>query len=169
MVGTNKQDDKNAKRHELEAFIIHENYEPSSITNDVAVIILKEDIEFGDLVQPLPLASRAISDDERLTSAGWGLTSYPGNVPNDLQWMQMNVVSHDLCQWITGASLTGKICTLEQEGQGVCSGDSGGPLVNELNEIVGITSAAYLCALGMPDFFTDVYYFRDWIVSNGNL
>lgn len=167
VVGTTKQNDGNARRYKVAQFIIHENYTPSTITNDVGVVILTEDIDFSDdLVAALPLASSRPADNERVTSSGWGYTSYPGSVPNDLQWMQMNVLSQNDCSAQTGEIVTGKICTLESKGHGICSGDSGGPLVNSKGELVGITSAAYLCALGKPDFFTDVYYFKDWIVAH---
>lgn len=47
-------------------------------------------------------------------------------------------------------------------GTGVCSGDSGGPLVYN-NELIGITSWAQLCALGLPDGFTRVSEYVPWI------
>lgn len=52
-----------------------------------------------------------------------------------------------------------------EEGTGVCSGDSGGPLVHK-NELIGITSWARLCALGVPDGFTRVSEYIDWIEEN---
>lgn len=49
-----------------------------------------------------------------------------------------------------------------QPGTGVCSGDSGGPLVHE-NKLIGITSWAFLCARGLPDGFTRVSEYVDWV------
>ncbi|XP_065162204.1 chymotrypsin-2-like [Atheta coriaria] len=164
IIGTTRLDDDNARRIPVKEFITHPDYNPSGIINDIAVVILTEDIEFNDMVQPLKLASRKVQDNERLTSSGWGYTSYPGQAPNNLQWMNQNVVNAEEChEMAPGETITGKICVLEMEGHGMCSGDSGGPLVDYYQELVGVTSSAFLCATGKPDFFTDVFYFKTWI------
>ena len=47
-------------------------------------------------------------------------------------------------------------------------GDSGGPLVvNGLQE--GIASWVVPCAVGYPDAFTRVSYFREWIRQNSGV
>lgn len=57
------------------------------------------------------------------------------------------------------------ICTFLQYGQGVCNGDSGAPLVVG-NELVGIVSWAIQCATGVPDVYTRVANYRDWVAQN---
>ena len=57
------------------------------------------------------------------------------------------------------------------EGRGTCKGDSGGPLqclnANGKWYQVGITSWGYPCAhANVPDVFTRVSYYRDWISKN---
>lgn len=51
-----------------------------------------------------------------------------------------------------------------ENGTGVCSGDSGGPLVSN-NQLIGIASWAKLCAHGVPDGFTRVSEYADWIAK----
>lgn len=56
-------------------------------------------------------------------------------------------------------------------GLGTCKGDSGGPLqcLNTDGKWyqIGVTSWGLPCAYAnVPDVFTRVAYFRDWIVSN---
>ncbi|XP_065162205.1 chymotrypsin-2-like [Atheta coriaria] len=167
VVGTTRLDDEAADRYTVIDFITHPDYNQYGYRSDVAVIILDEDIEFTNMVQPIRMTSRRVRGDERLTSAGWGYTSFPGQAPNNLQWMNQNVVSAEECQEMEpGTNIIGKICALEMEGQGVCSGDSGGPLVDRYQELVGVTSSGFRCARGRPDFFTDVYYFKRWIEAN---
>lgn len=43
-----------------------------------------------------------------------------------------------------------------------CYGDSGGPLAVD-GELVGIVSMGKPCAKGVPDIFTRVSYFLEWI------
>ena len=60
------------------------------------------------------------------------------------------------------------ICTFTRAGEGMCMGDSGGPLVvNGLQE--GIASWVVPCAVGYPDAFTRVSYFREWIRQNSGV
>lgn len=46
-------------------------------------------------------------------------------------------------------------------------GDSGGPLVAE-NAQIGVVSWGRPCAKGVPDVFTRVYSYRDWINKHIN-
>lgn len=48
---------------------------------------------------------------------------------------------------------------------GMCKGDSGGPLVAD-NVLIGIVSFALPCALGIPDGFARVSYYKQWIDKN---
>lgn len=61
----------------------------------------------------------------------------------------------------------GSICAFSgRNGTGVCIGDSGGPLMLEGdNKLIGITSWALLCGRGVPDGFTRISEFIDWIVK----
>lgn len=47
-------------------------------------------------------------------------------------------------------------------GNGICSGDSGGPLVSG-NKLIGITSWGFGCGNGVPDGFTRVSQYVDWV------
>ena len=63
-----------------------------------------------------------------------------------------------------------QICTFEP-GKGMCQGDSGGPLVvrnqNGKYTLIGIVSFNYLgCATGIPDVYTKVSLFDEWIENN---
>ena len=44
-------------------------------------------------------------------------------------------------------------------------GDSGGPLVQEDGSLIGIVSWGVPCGQGMPDIFTKVSEYKDWIDS----
>ncbi|XP_011505644.1 PREDICTED: chymotrypsin-2-like [Ceratosolen solmsi marchali] len=57
-----------------------------------------------------------------------------------------------------------QICTFERQGIGACNGDSGESLIyNE--EIIGIGSLNRPCTTGIPDVYTRVYSYLDFIES----
>lgn len=97
---------------------------------------------------------------------GWGRTSTNGDIPNNLQHLNTNTVTHAICQqywfWVN----TDQICALTQAGQGACYGDSGGPLIQSSNRVqVGIVSygASFGCAIDIPDVYVRVSSYGSWI------
>lgn len=56
------------------------------------------------------------------------------------------------------------ICAFAKLNVGACDGDSGGPLVWN-NTVVGVASFVRPCARGVPDIFTNVHYYYDWIME----
>jgi hypothetical protein len=65
--------------------------------------------------------------------------------------------------------LEGQVCALGEGGRDTCQGDSGGPLVYYTRKgprLVGIVSFGPGCGLeDTPGAYTDVAYYRDWILG----
>lgn len=59
------------------------------------------------------------------------------------------------------------MCTVTEEGHGMCHGDSGGPLTYTDAEgwewLVGLVSFGRPCARGYPDAFTRVGGYKEWM------
>jgi trypsin len=94
---------------------------------------------------------------------------HPGNIPNNLQWLDTSVLTNDDCRSrhsiINAARVfDNTICTFRQAGQGMCMGDSGGPLVAG-GSVVGSVSWGIACAQGFPDVFARTSSHREWIVG----
>ncbi|KAG4068142.1 hypothetical protein HA402_001567 [Bradysia odoriphaga] len=143
----------------------HESYNPQTIVNDVAVLTLALPILYNQYVQPISLSTSSPSSGETLTLSGWGLTSYPGSVPNDLQYINLRTLDLQTCaQSLQGANpiSNGHVCTTSPAGQGACQG---GPLINSSGAQVGILSWGVPCAVGRPDVFTSVPFYYSWIQS----
>lgn len=148
----------------------HKRYNPSLITNDIAFLILASPIELSDCIRPIELETNDIGGGEDAVLSGWGTTSYPGAVPNDLQFIDLKTISNEECKSSLGIYppiLNSNICTLTQRGEGACHGDSGGPLVVNGKQ-VGVVSWGRPCAVGYPDVFTRVSSFLDWIAKDSN-
>ncbi|XP_017772800.1 PREDICTED: chymotrypsin-1-like [Nicrophorus vespilloides] len=168
VVGSNKLNSGGVK-YKISKAIYHENYDGYLIKNDVAVLKLAKPLEFNSDVQPIPLADSDIGGDADCVLSGWGTTSYPGNVPNDLQYINLKTLTVEDCQQRQAPNevFDSQVCTLTQKGEGACHGDSGGPLVSGGKQI-GIVSWGRPCGIGYPDVFTRVSSFREWINKNIN-
>ncbi|XP_050668981.1 chymotrypsin-1-like [Leptidea sinapis] len=164
IVGTN-QLRAGGKAYDIRKVVQHENYDDNVIKNDIAIIFTEEAIELSDIVDVVELNDEPVMKGEELLLTGWGATSYPGRLPNDLMQLELRAVTYDDCQeahTAVNAVFESQICAMTKAGEGACHGDSGGPLVREGRQ-VGIVSWGIPCARGKPDVYTKVEFFMDWI------
>ncbi|KAI4469685.1 chymotrypsin-related [Holotrichia oblita] len=98
---------------------------------------------------------------------GWGRVSTNGAVPNNLQELSTNTITHATCRSSWGSSVSSnQICAVLRSGQGACNGDSGGPLIQASSGAqLGVTSFMLTggCAQGFPDVYARVSSYTSWI------
>nr|AXY94763.1 trypsin-like proteinase T2a precursor [Galleria mellonella] len=154
--------------------IIHPQYSSSSYTNDIAIVVLDQDIEFGPLVGPVCLPFKFADDDmagDTVTVLGWGTLFIGGPVSKVLRQADLDVISQDQCQAKYQALDSSQICTYTP-GKDACQLDSGGPLLytdpaTGLLFNVGVVSQGRLCASrGEPGVNTRVTEYLSWIINN---
>jgi secreted trypsin-like serine protease len=155
--------------HVSSRILNHPNYNHNVLVDDVSVIQTSTDITFNANVQPIALGSAFVGGGVRAVASGWGSTVTGGPAPNNLQYITLTTLNNADCLNRVGWSNRefvpeSKICTLTQAGEGICQGDSGGPLAAG-NAVIGISSFAFFCALGLPDGFERVASSRAWILS----
>jgi secreted trypsin-like serine protease len=159
----------------------HPNFDINRVKNDISVIQLARPVTFNEYVQPLrlPPANAAI-EGQVCTLTGWGNsnptgdTSQPVIIPNELQAVDVTVISNSYCKAIFGAQLVDdtKICAHDVKGgKGPCNGDSGGPFVCTDSAgpfLAGITSfGPETCGSKEgPNVYTRVSSFLDFIEAN---
>jgi len=157
----------------VEKVFSHEDYNPATFKNDIAVLLLKNELTFSDNVTSVFLPKDDLQNPEEGTeviAAGWGLTDANGELSDTLQKVTLNIKGLDEC-----ANLYGKtedigphnLCTLNQDKKDACSGDSGGPLMLEKDSKliqVGITSWGKGCAdPNYPGVWTNVMHELKWL------
>lgn len=76
----------------------HPNYNNITMENDVAVMILKEDIIFSDTARPIPLATQEPIKNTLLFVTGWGVLSQGGQTATILQGAYLMAVTRDSCK-----------------------------------------------------------------------
>lgn len=170
---------------------IHENYNPSQFTSDIAMLTLSRSAENLPGVHPICLPWQS---DQRSKSyinstpfvAGWGALYFNGPTSTNLQLVTVPVVDNSNCARVfaSRAVIDERIvCAGYPNGQkDACSGDSGGPLMLGIGytrggatggiirlqfQLIGIVSYGFRCAqAGYPGVYTKVTYFLPWIQKN---
>ncbi|CAD6994331.1 chymotrypsin-1 [Ceratitis capitata] len=147
-------------------FYTHCNYNNPDYANDIALVHLNDSIIFDQYTQPIPLASKPVRDDAEAILTGWGDVAYGGPSAEVLQKITLRTLSYKSCGEKFDSDVealdVGHICTFTKEGEGSCHGDSGGPLISD-GELIGLVNWGRPCALGFPDAYASIYFYRDWI------
>lgn len=175
---------------EISDYIIHPNYDPEGIRNDIALLRLSLPIDTSridskviSLVTPQMEAGGMIDSGVMATITGWGTTQYMGNSPDRLQVGELPLISVETANAWFMESVPGEAnevsegmlpAGFEQGGVSGCHGDSGGPLAVKDNTntlmLAGITSWGNVCgAPKQPAVYTRVPYYYDWIMENSNI
>ncbi|GAB0090783.1 hypothetical protein DMENIID0001_055460 [Sergentomyia squamirostris] len=158
-------------RFNIAQIVNHPQYNPSTIANDVSVIRTQTTIAFTNLIQPIAMGSTFVGGGATAVVSGWGLTSSPGSLANQLQFLHVQTLTNEVCRTRVGGSASmvfdHKICAGGVVGQGVCSADSGGPLALG-NAVIGIVSWGIPCARGFPDAYDRVASHRSWFLQHIN-
>ncbi|KAK9686153.1 Trypsin [Popillia japonica] len=151
--------------------LIHANYNPSTIANDIAVVRMSTNLGMTNLIQQTSL-NTANTGAVAAILIGWGRTCTTCGLPNNLQHLATNTITHAACVSSWGSLVAqSQICAVIGAGRGACNGDSGGPLIQTSNSAqLGLASfiRAGGCAQGFPDVYVRVSSFIAWIQSAVN-
>ncbi|CAO1428280.1 unnamed protein product [Diamesa hyperborea] len=158
-------------------FRVHEQYNPRTFGNDIALVILTERLPLNQFMQPISIPTGAEIDllfvGDNVSVYGWGFTSETSRSLSEFPKVAVNrVISNAQCAGTFGQFITPThMCMSSEGGRGTCTGDSGGPMQTNINGRVvqiGIISfqGADSCFTGIPIAFTRVAAYGVWIRSN---
>jgi trypsin len=165
------------QRVNVAKILAHEDYDSSTITNDICLLKLSESLDLsGSEIQAVTLPTQG-QDTPAGTAAvvtGWGATSEGSGLAANLKKVTVPVVSDAECRQSYGTSeiADSMICAgLPEGGKDSCQGDSGGPFVEEDSKAqIGVVSWGYGCARpDYPGVYTEVSYYVDWIEKTVSL
>ena len=157
--------------------IVHPDWNPSTYSNDLALIGLVTPVVTSATVQPigLPLVQDANTwpaFGEQATISGWGTTTVSGSSSPLLRAATVQILSAptDPKCGEYGSSFTpgNHVCAgMPQGGVDACQGDSGGPLTVAYNGapvLAGIVSSGSGCAdPKYPGLYTRVTSYLPWL------
>ncbi|CBY12170.1 unnamed protein product [Oikopleura dioica] len=157
--------------------IFTDNYRPSTVENDIAILELDSEISSSTdpNAQIIPFGSGNPPSGSTCYTAGWGLTSNGGSSSSRLMRVQLNIWGTSACRMVWGQSVSGskQICALGDRYFGdlykdSCAGDSGGPLYCTYKgetALYGIVSyGPQECGTdGVPGVYTRPSYYKSGI------
>ncbi|KYB24665.1 phenoloxidase-activating factor 2 [Tribolium castaneum] len=177
-----KHQDRLAKK-----IIIHPGYDPNSLINDIALIILDRDFQLSENVGVVCLPPHNSEPlQEECVVSGWGKTHKSGKHQTVLNKAVFPIVPNSRCETALQRAHLGPLFRLHSsfmcaggKEKDTCKGDGGSPLVcgvqgeEERYEQFGIVSWGLVCGTtDSPGVYVSVAQFVAWIdqqVLNENL
>ncbi|NXV66508.1 ACRO protein, partial [Molothrus ater] len=165
-----------AEVFQIKQLLKHQNYDPVTARNNIALLELDRPVECSDYIQLgcVPDSSLPVSELKTCYIAGWRNT--PDSAPSPrlvLQEAKVRLIDVQLCnssRWYGGAVHPQDLCAgYPRGGIDTCQGDIGGPLVCKDNVqenfwLVGLASWGRGCARARrPGIFTSTQHFHSWI------
>uniref|UniRef100_A0A3Q2DVA5 Peptidase S1 domain-containing protein n=1 Tax=Cyprinodon variegatus TaxID=28743 RepID=A0A3Q2DVA5_CYPVA len=160
--------------------ILHPDYDPFVIDNDIALLKLSLPVNFTSYISPVCLAASDSTFYSGVESwvTGWGNVGIFDFLPSpgNLLEVEAQIVGNGQCRCdysdLGFLSITDNmICAGFQEGgKGPCFGDSGGPLVSKQGDRwiqAGVVSFGVGCAKPFfPAVYARVSQYNEWINSH---
>ena len=155
--------------------IIHEDFSPTVLNDDIAILRLAEPL---DLTDPTMAAIRPVTEEyeeyaqpgELAVVSGLGRLGHRGARAQELQWVVVPILADARGVEAYGSSrYSGQIVAgnWDEGGQDSCQGDSGGPLVVDSPDgplLAGLVSWGWGCAQARrPGMYTRISDYVDWI------
>ncbi|KAF6100715.1 testis serine protease 5 [Phyllostomus discolor] len=179
---------ENGTRLPLSQIVIHENFR-NFMSNDIALLKLKDPIVWSPMIQPvcLPSTKLTLSKGTLCWMIVWGRSSALVNqtAPYTLQEVAVRIISNRICndryhflflkdqRMFVGKDM---LCASSELGVDSCQSNSGSSMVCQLNKTwiqVGVESWSFSCKRHLfPDVYTSTAHFTQWIqgqISNVRL
>lgn len=168
---TERTDNTTGQYRQVVEIIIHPNYNPNTLNNDLALLRLSQPLNFDARVKPIALTSNSALTNPGISAllTGWGLTANSGNPSLILQELEMPIISNSQANDInTGSTVVNSnMIALYQPGSAAAPGDSGGPLSvlsNGQRFLIGCSSWGESPKDQKPTIYTKITNYYSWIL-----
>lgn len=162
------------ENYQAERVVMHSQYNPRTLDNDIALIKVKKPIQFNKYVQPVCLPSKEFSAGTNCYITGWGKIQHPGSMHHVLQQGRMPIVDRDVCHRVNLAAIkipvtSNMICGGfgSQSRLRGCHGDSGGPFVcrsaGRWYLAGAVSHGSPTCSGSSYTVYANVAKYRSWI------
>jgi hypothetical protein len=169
---TNPYNLREGKTYSVSQVIVHEGYNNENLENDIALLRIKDSINFPNaspikLLSAKDAAEGAANPGVMAWVTGWGLTIVSPKVfPDILQKVELPIVSNATAAIVWGTIPSTNIMAGYRSGnKDACNGDSGGPLIVP---VLGEYKLAGIVSWGSSNCnsyggYTKISLFENWI------
>lgn len=150
--------------------IVHENFDPNTLENDIALVLLATNVKFTNTVKPIQYSCEYTPPHTLMAIIGHGrVGGTQEDLPNRLYWTVMTSISNQDCAKIYDDVSPTLICAKGRVSSS-CHGDSGGPamrIIDSVYKLIALVSfgATGQCDSGVPNGFTRVGSYSNWIAE----
>lgn len=161
----------NTQKLNVSYVIKHPNYRADTFVNNIAMLRLKEPIQYTVTAQPVCLfpRDRYVTPSMSSVLVGWGTLSSQKARICQQQALKMKVLLNEECSSYYSQGLSVELCAIGDEMP--CSGYSGGPLLTKSGDayfLLGILSYGSNCdtVTNFPSVFVNVQSYTRWMLEN---
>lgn len=110
------------KFYKVEKIVVHEKYKPHENAYDVAVVQIKNALEFSNRTAITDLSTSDVVDDMELTMSGWGNWGLGYPPPQRLQVLEVKAITTENCRKKVPIGVhDSQFCTVSKRpGRGAC-------------------------------------------------
>ncbi|XP_078036435.1 chymotrypsinogen B [Augochlora pura] len=158
-----------ARKYNISYIIKHPNYQTNTFANNIAMLRLREPIQYTETVQPICLPPKDINPSGDSVLVGWGKLSSQKIKSCQQQSLKMIITSIQECSSYYTQGYSVELCAIGDEMP--CSGYSGSPLLYKYGDayfLLGILSYGSDCdsTANYPSVFINVQRYIRWILEN---
>ncbi|XP_063913864.1 brachyurin-like [Zophobas morio] len=166
------RDDPNALDLVTKEYVLHPDFDPVTLENDVGLIKLRQTVTFTEYIKPLNFTSDFIKDYRSVQTVGWGqISDDQAGLVDILQYVYLLTMKNEECKNIYGPQISDNMICVQGDNRiaGTCRGDLGSPLIlmdnNIVYYLVGVSSwiSANGCETYDPSGFTRIAPYLSWI------
>jgi Trypsin/PKD-like domain len=162
------------KKYFVSKVIRHENFNPTTLNNDIALLQLSAAINYPNatpirLISKIDSAAGATDPGVMAWLTGYGLTKVsPPTVPTVLQKLQIPIVSNSQASTVWQDIAPSDMMAGYRNGnKDACSGDSGGPLIVPVDSVLKVAGLVSWGSSSCDTYgaYTRISLFESWISS----
>ncbi|KAG7224361.1 hypothetical protein INR49_004703 [Caranx melampygus] len=165
-------------RRNIKRIIAHEDYNPMTYNNDIALMELDTEVKLNQNIWPICLPSPTFDFPAGQVAwiTGWGATREGGFAATILQKAEVRIINSTVCKSLLDDEVTNMmLCAgVLKGGVDACQGDSGGPL-----SVMGPSGRVFLAGVvswgdgcgrrNKPGVYTRITKYRTWIKERAGI
>lgn len=149
--------------HGIRAIYKHPHYIKHLRLHDICMLQTKYAFHLSDKIYPVQVPRTNWDKPEGGDVTDWSLYSDHGPISFKLQYVYLKTITLQKCKSLFPRPVhETSLCVAGKHDWGICMSNGGSPLVAK-KKLIGLVTWEGICKFGLPDVFTKVAEYRQWI------